>query len=266
MNSNEILLKISSIDEKIAIIKSKSPLLIEIDEACLLLSFEKKLIDLKDREQVIAKKSNQMDEKIRSINQSIPRSIDGFSRRYLDLRIKLHFFEVEAWKQEGVQVSLAQKLKAHEHEKEKNASRLSLLENISKVQRALLDQSDISIPTSLEQHYLSLKNIGISITNESSCTTSRSSSSCCKLPKLTSKGSVLSMSSSALSANQEKTNDIEKIGNTFPEISSAEGKSDATLQKHKPMPKEFRVDKPSPYNDGNSAIGSFDQVKSNDNP
>ncbi|ORY44103.1 kinesin-domain-containing protein [Rhizoclosmatium globosum] len=119
--------------------------------------YEQKAIKLRGVKKGMVKKVDELDEKVKSISQTFPRSLDSQSQKYLEARIKGHFIEMENLKLEGAQLILEAKLKKQESEYSSFLSQLSLLETITTVQRDMLDQKHVPIPEKLLEYYSKLK-------------------------------------------------------------------------------------------------------------
>ncbi|KAI9325940.1 P-loop containing nucleoside triphosphate hydrolase protein [Obelidium mucronatum] len=139
--------------------------------------YERKAVKLRALKKSLFKKSGDADDKVKSINQTFPRSLDQPSQKYLESRIKSHFIEMENLKLEGAQSILASKLKKQELEYAAFMSQLSLLEAITSVQRDILDQKHVPIPEKLQEYYTKLKSASTKPTSSGSDSSDSSSGS-----------------------------------------------------------------------------------------
>ncbi|KAJ3075807.1 Kinesin-like protein kif19 [Podochytrium sp. JEL0797] len=163
--------------------------------------YEQKAIKLRALKKGNFRKMGELDDKVKSINQTFPRSLDPQSQKYLESRIKSHFIEIENLKLEGTQSILSSKLKRQESEHANFMIQMNLLETIVTIQRDMIDQRHIQVPDKLQEYYAHLKSSNGKPTSSGSDSSSSSGSSEVNFEK---DGSGSSDCSSDESARQER--------------------------------------------------------------
>ncbi|KAJ3344973.1 Kinesin-like protein kif19 [Entophlyctis luteolus] len=176
---NSVEFKLQRVGEKIAVTKSVSTQGTTLFEASatkldksVLSNLITKIRKLQDTKSKISKRIRELDERIRTLIQTIPKSLDRLSQRYLDVRTQAHFSEMDgegnlhslqtdrksALKREGIQAILANKIKIRNLEAEIFSKQLAILQNIAVTQREILDKQNLVIPEGLLEQYSIFKN------------------------------------------------------------------------------------------------------------
>ncbi|TPX77097.1 hypothetical protein CcCBS67573_g01598 [Chytriomyces confervae] len=161
-NLNLVDLKIGEMEEKLSRKKLRGGGLAgsadDKDEKCrkALVKYEEEEGKLRAIRRGVVKKILSLDEKVKSINQTLPRSLDSHCLRYLDSRVKTYMIELENLKLEGMQSKLNSKLRKQDSEISVFLNQLLLLKDITSMQKELLEQKRIALPDKLQASYQKL--------------------------------------------------------------------------------------------------------------
>ncbi|KAI8842662.1 P-loop containing nucleoside triphosphate hydrolase protein [Chytriomyces cf. hyalinus JEL632] len=161
-NLNLVDLKIGEMEEKLSRKKLRAGLAgsaaDDKDETCrkALVKCEEEEGKLRAIRRGVVKKILSLDEKVKSINQTLPRSLDSHCLRYLESRVKTYMIELENLKLEGMHSKLNSKLRKQDSEISVFLNQLLLLKDITSMQKELLEQKRIALPDKLQASYQKL--------------------------------------------------------------------------------------------------------------
>ncbi|KAJ3239750.1 Kinesin-like protein kif19 [Chytriomyces hyalinus] len=160
-NLNLVDLKIGEMEEKLSRKKLRAGLASGGDDKDeksrkALVKYEEEEGKLRAIRRGVVKKILSLDEKVKSINQTLPRSLDSHCLRYLDSRVKTYMIELENLKLEGMQSKLNSKLRKQDSEISVFLNQLLLLKDITSMQKELLEQKRIALPDKLQASYQKL--------------------------------------------------------------------------------------------------------------
>ncbi|KAI8621746.1 P-loop containing nucleoside triphosphate hydrolase protein [Chytriomyces sp. MP71] len=152
---NALDLKLALVDEKRAWIRRREGA--GGGRARRALRYEEEENRLRNLRKNLARKGCDLDDKVKSIHQTLPRSLDAQSLRYLDTRIKTHYVDTENLKLEGLQTQLSSKLQRQDTEMSAFVNQIILFKSIASMQRELLEQKHIPLPVKLQETYQKLQ-------------------------------------------------------------------------------------------------------------